>query len=251
TLKMLGVSLYSGGSLTVSRAQNSFGAEDKGHDERMQRMLSNSLPAFQTVLHASHMATAQDNGNSAELDTEGRGVVPVERLRHHSCERSAGRQYHYNHSRLLPEQKRSPQGSFLHPAPRLKAVQACRSDPGQNGDWYCWTKPVSNWSCLLQELARALPSPFAPDSDQAALPALAHHKSVPLHRSKSPLRLVQRPLYERQLDPDNWPIVHDWLNAPSLPDSNLGHFAYSDPLRQPIAHPPPPVCPTKPPSSRG
>src|SRR5690606_28886447 len=92
---------------------------------------------------------------------------------------------------------------------------------------------------------------FAPDSDQAALPALAHHKSVPLHRSESPLRLVQRPLYERQLDPDNWPIVHDWLNAPSLPDSNLGHFAYSDPLRQPIAHPPPPVCPTKPPSSRG
>lgn len=63
TLKMLGVSLYSGSSLLVSRAQNSFDAQGKLQDETIQKMLSSYLQGFQTFVHASQMAKAQERKN--------------------------------------------------------------------------------------------------------------------------------------------------------------------------------------------
>lgn len=60
TLKMLGVSLYSGGSLLVSRAQNSFDAQGKLQDDNTLKMLSTYLQGFQTFVHASHLAKAQE-----------------------------------------------------------------------------------------------------------------------------------------------------------------------------------------------
>ncbi len=63
TLKMLGVSLYSGGSLLVSRAQNSFDEQGKLQDENIQKMLTTYLQGFQTFVHASHMARTQEKAN--------------------------------------------------------------------------------------------------------------------------------------------------------------------------------------------
>ncbi|HCA17454.1 MAG TPA: NADPH-dependent FMN reductase [Alcaligenes faecalis] len=63
TLKMLGVSLYSGGSLLVSRAQNSFDEQGKLQDENIQKMLTTYLQGFQTFVHASHMARTQEKSN--------------------------------------------------------------------------------------------------------------------------------------------------------------------------------------------
>jgi hypothetical protein len=47
----------------VSRAQNSFDAEGKLQDENIQKMLSSYLQGFQTFVHASHMAKAQEKAN--------------------------------------------------------------------------------------------------------------------------------------------------------------------------------------------
>lgn len=63
TLKMLGVSLYSGGSLLVSRAQNSFDEQGKLQDENIQKMLTTYLQGFQTFAHASHMVRTQEKSN--------------------------------------------------------------------------------------------------------------------------------------------------------------------------------------------
>ncbi|GHC35973.1 hypothetical protein GCM10010096_01320 [Alcaligenes pakistanensis] len=62
-LKMLGVSLYSGGSLLVSRAQNSFDEQGKLQDENIQKMLTTYLQGFQTFVHASHMVRTQEKSN--------------------------------------------------------------------------------------------------------------------------------------------------------------------------------------------
>ncbi len=61
TLKMLGMSLYTGGSLLVSRAQNSFDAQGKLQDETIQKLLSAYLQGFQSFVHASHVAQAKTN----------------------------------------------------------------------------------------------------------------------------------------------------------------------------------------------
>ena len=61
TLKMLGMSLYTGGSLLVSRAQNSFDAQGKLQDETIQKLLSAYLQGFQSFVHASHVAQAKAN----------------------------------------------------------------------------------------------------------------------------------------------------------------------------------------------
>ena len=61
TLKMLGTSLYSGGSLLVSRAQNSFDADGKLQDETIQKLLTAYLQGFQTFVHAHQVAQAKAN----------------------------------------------------------------------------------------------------------------------------------------------------------------------------------------------
>lgn len=58
TLKMLGVSLYSGGSLMVSRAQNSFDAAGTLHDEHTLKLLSTYLQGFHRFVQASQPSRA-------------------------------------------------------------------------------------------------------------------------------------------------------------------------------------------------
>jgi NAD(P)H-dependent FMN reductase len=53
TLKMLGVSLYSGGSVLVSRAQNAFDAQGALTDEQNRKNLSNYLNGFQEFVQLS------------------------------------------------------------------------------------------------------------------------------------------------------------------------------------------------------
>ena len=57
TLKMLGVSLYSGGSVLVSRAQNAFDAQGALTDEQNRKNLSNYLNGFHEFIHLNHPAS--------------------------------------------------------------------------------------------------------------------------------------------------------------------------------------------------
>lgn len=59
TLKMLGVLLYSGGSLMVSRVQSSFNAQGELQDDNTQKMLTVYLQGFQAFVHAVQVVKAQ------------------------------------------------------------------------------------------------------------------------------------------------------------------------------------------------